>query len=186
MTAMSPGTKKGLKIAAGTIVAALVIAFTVNVAVDFWTPQAELKTPAMKDAATPVSPSAMQVPKTAELPAPPAPQQTTAASAQPWAEPLFDPKFDAPGLARSGGARQSYTAPDFGSVLKPSIPLSQVSPPSFVTPGSEPNVISIKPIFNSKAGGVDSGAAGAVGGTLSGASGAVSGATSGASSLLKR
>lgn len=188
---MTVRTKRTLKIAAGAIVAALLIAFTVNVAVDFWTPQAELKSPAVREAiVAPVEPSTLQVPKPAEPPAAPVLQQSTVAPAQPWDQPLFDPKFDGPGLPRNSGSKQNFSLPDFSSALNPSVPLPQVAPPSFATPGSEPKVISIRPIFNSKAGGVESGAGGVAGDALSGASGAVSGtvggATSGASSLLKR
>jgi len=43
---MTARTKKGLKLAAAAIFAALLVAITLNAAVDFWTPQAELKDPA--------------------------------------------------------------------------------------------------------------------------------------------
>jgi hypothetical protein len=65
------------------------------------------------------------------------------------------------------------------------MPLTQVSPPSLAAPGADPAIVSIRPIFNGKAGGVEGGA-GTLGGALSTGSGAVSGATSGAGSLLKR
>jgi hypothetical protein len=176
---MNQHTKRRLHIAAAAILAALLVALTVNVAVDFWTPQADLR-PAQEAAVAPVDPATLNVPKPSETPAAPMPQQSVA-PAQPWNQPLFDPKFDGPGLP--GGKQQSYSAPDFSNALNPSIPLPQVSPPSVATQTAEPNVISIRPIFNSRAGGVDSGA---VGGVLSGAGGTVGGATSGASSLLKR
>jgi hypothetical protein len=184
---MTQRTKRGLKLAAAAILAALLVALTVNVAVDFWTPQAELKDPPApsKEAVAPaIEPTALQMPL-AQPPAPPLPQQPAAASTQPWNQPLFEPKFDGPGAARSGGSAQSFTVPDFSNTLN-QLPLSQVLPPSVSTPGSDPTGISIRPILGTKSGGTDSGALGAAGGIISGAGSAVGGATSGASSLLKR
>ena len=187
---MTERTKKGLKLAAAAIFAALLVAITLNAAVDFWTPQAELKDPPapVKEAAAPaIEPAA---PLTARpLPAPPWPEQPAAKSAQPaWNQPLYEPKFDGPGTARNGpqGGSQGFAAPDFSSTLNQFAPLSQVLPPSVSATGSDPTGISIRPLFGGKSGGVESGALGAAGGTLSGAGSTVSGATSGASSLLKR
>jgi hypothetical protein len=187
-------TKRGLKFAAAAFFAALLVAITINAAVDSWTPQVELKNPpaAPKEAAAPaIEPASLQVPLTARpLPAPPWPEQPAAKQAQPqWNQPLFDPKFDGPGLGRNGGGAQTFTAPDFSKVLNQYAPLSQVLPPS-VSPGSGPAPVSIRPIFGGKSGGVEGGAldaAGSLAGTAgSTVGGTVGGVTSGAGSLLKR
>ena len=186
---MTERTKKGLKLAAAAIFAALLVAITLNAAVDFWTPQAELKGPPapVKEAAAPaIEPAA---PLTARpLPAPPWPEQPAAKPAQPaWNQPLYEPKFDGPGTARNGpqGGAQGFAAPDFSSTLNQFAPLSQVLPPSVSATGSDPTGISIRPLFGGKSGGVDSalGTAGSLTGT---AGGTVGGATSSAGSLLKR
>src|ERR1700682_1649171 len=117
---MNYRTKKGLKLVAAAIFAALLVAITVNGAVDFWIPQAELKDKFAlpKEAAAPaIEPASLQMPPaTQPLPAPPLPQQPTAASMPPqWNQPLFERKFDGPGVAGSGFARgggaQTFTAP---------------------------------------------------------------------------
>jgi hypothetical protein len=114
------------------------------------------------------------------------PQQPTAASAPlPWNQPLFEPKFDGPGFARNGGGAQTFTAPDFSNALNQFAPLSQIQPPSLSLPGADPALVSIRPIFGGKSGGVESGVLGATG-NLSGAGSAVGGAASSAGSLLKR
>ncbi len=187
---MTQRTKRGLKFAAAAIFAALLVAITLNAAVDFWTPQAELKAPPAptKEAAAPaIEPAALQMPLTAKpLPAPPWPEPPPAKQAQPqWNQPLFEPKFDGPGAARSGGA-QTFTAPDFSNALNQYAPLGQVLPPSLSLPGSDPAAVSIRPLFGGKSGGVESGALGAAGSLPGTAGSAVGGATSGASSLLKR
>src|ERR1700730_6394618 len=188
---MNRRTKRGLKLAAAAIFAALLVAITVNAAVDFWMPQAELKE-SSQPPVSPAEPASLQMPLAAQpLPAPPFPQQPAAASAPPqWNQPLFEPKFDGPGVAgsgvaRGGGALQTFTAPDFSNALNQFAPLSQVQPPSFSLPGADPAPVSIRPIFGGKSGGVESGALGAAG-NLSGAGSAVGGAASGAGSLLKR
>ena len=183
---MNHRTKRGLKLASAAIFAALLVAITVNGAVDFWMPQAELK----ESSAPPVSPAepaSLQMPLAAQpLPAPPWPQQPAAASTPPqWNQPLFEPKFDGPGFTRGGGAAQTFTAPDFSKALNQFAPLSQIQPPSLSLPGADPAPVSIRPIFGGKSGGVESGVLGAAG-NLSGAGSAVGGAASGASSLLKR
>jgi hypothetical protein len=189
---MNQRTKKGLKLAAAVAFAVLLVAITFNVAVDFWTPQAELKDPvAPKEAVSPaIEPTSLQVPlATRPLPAPPLPQRPTTASAQPpWNEPLFEPKFDGPAAARgSSGGAQTFSAPDFGkAALNQFAPLSQVLPPSVSVPGSNPTGISIRPIFSGKSGGVESGGLGAADGVVSGTGSTVSGAASSASTLLKR
>jgi hypothetical protein len=193
---MTQRAKTGLKLAAAAVFAALLVAITLNAAVDFWTPQAELKNPPapVKEAVAPaVEPAALQVPLTAKpLPAPPWPEQPAAKQAQPqWNQPLFEPKFDGPG-ARSGGT-QTFAAPDFSNVLNQYAPLGQVLPPSVSLPGSGPAPVSIRPIFGGKSGGVESGALDAAGG-LAGTAGSVTGtagstvggAASSAGSLLKR
>ena len=188
---MTQRAKRGLKFAAAAFFAALLVAITINAAVDSWTPQVELKNPPAfpKEA---VEPASLQVPLAARpLPAPPWPEQPAAKQAQPqWNQPLFEPKFDRPGVARSGGGAQTFTAPDFSNVLNQYAPLSQVLPPSVSLPGSGPAPVSIRPIFGGKSGGVEGGALDAAGG-LTGTAGStvggtVGGVTSGASSLLKR
>jgi hypothetical protein len=169
----------------------LLVAITFNAAVDFWTPQAELKDlVAPKEAVAPaIEPTSLQVPlATRPLPAPPLPQQPATASAQPqWNQPLFEPKFDGPAAARSsGGGAQTFSAPDFGKALNQFAPLSQVLPPSVSVPGSDPTGISIRPIFSGKSGGVESGGLGDAGGVVSGAGSTVGGAASSANTLLKR
>jgi hypothetical protein len=187
---MNQRTKKGLKIAAAAIFAALLVAITFNVAVDFWTPQVEVKDPTApsKEATAPaIEPASLQMPLTAQpLPAPPFPEQPTAASAQPqWNQPLFEPKFDGPGATRSGGSTQGFAAPDFSSVLNQYAPPSQVLPPSLSVTGPAPAPVSIRPILDTKAGGMDGGALG-VAGNLPGVGSTVSGAASGAGSLLNK
>jgi hypothetical protein len=177
--AMTTRTKRNLKLAAAAILAAFLVALTVNVAVDFWMPQVAVKAPAPA-----VEPAALQLPPPAP-PVAPMPKEA-AADPAPWNQPLFDPKFGGPGIARSGGgAPPSFAAPNLGNILNQAMPLTQVSPPSFAAPGADPAIVSIRPIFNGKAGGVEGGA-GTLGGALSTGSGTVSGATSGAGSLLKR
>lgn len=183
---MNRRTKTGLKLAAAAIFAALLVAITVNAAVDFWMPQVELK----ESSQTPVSPAepaSLQMPLAAQpLPAAPLPQQPAAASAPlQWNQPLFEPKFDGPGFTRNGGAAQTFTAPDFSNALNQFAPLSQIQPPSLSLPGADPALVSIRPIFGGKSGGVESGVLGPAG-NLSGAGSTVGGAASGASSLLKR
>jgi hypothetical protein len=180
--AVTQRTKRGLKFAAAAILAALLVAITVNVAVDFWTPQAELKNPAPA-----IEPASLRMPPaTQPLPAPPLPQQPAAVPAQPqWNQPLFEPKFDGPGAAR-GGSAQGFTAPDFSNVLNQYAPLGQVLPPSVSMPGSSPAPVSIRPIFNSKAGGVEGGALDAAGSLPGSAGSTVGGAVSGAGALLNR
>ena len=183
---MTQRTKRGLKFAAAAFFAALLVAVTINAAVDSWTPQVELKNPPAppKEA---VEPASLQVPLAARpLPAPPWPEQPAAKQAQPqWNQPLFEPKFDGPGVAPSGGGAQTFTAPDFSNVLNQYAPLSQVLPPS-VSLGSGPAPVSIRPIFGGKSGGVEGGALDAAGGLTGTAGGTVGGVTSGAGSLLKR
>jgi hypothetical protein len=184
---MNHRTKRGLKLAAAAIFAALLVAITVNGAVDFWMPQAELK----ESSAPPVSPAepaTLQMPLAAQpLPAAPLPQQPAAASAPPqWNQPLFEPKFDGPGFARNGGGAQTFTAPDFSNALNQFAPLSQIQPPSLSLPGADPAPVSIRPIFGGKSGGVESGALGAAGNLPGAAGSTVGGAASGAGSLLKR
>ena len=166
-----------------------------NGAVDFWMPQAELKdTPAPpKEAAAPaIEPALLQMPPAMQpLPAPPLPRQQTAASTPPpWNQPLFEPRFDGPGVAGSGvargGAAQTFTAPDFSNALNQFAPLSQIQPPSLSITGADPAPVSIRPIFGAKSGGVESGVLGATGNLTGTAGGAVGGATSGAGSLLRR
>jgi hypothetical protein len=183
---MTHRTKRGLKLAAAAIFAALLVAITFNAAVDFWMPQAELKE-SSQPPVSPAEPASLQMPLAAQpLPAAPLPQQPAAASAPlQWNQPLFEPKFDAPGFARGGGAAQTFTAPDFSNALNQFAPLSQIQPPSLSLPGADPAPVSIRPIFGGKSGGVESGALGAAG-NLSGAGSAVGGAASGAGSLLKR
>lgn len=75
---MTQRAKRGLKFAAAAILAAFLVAITVNVAVDFWTPQAELKNPAPpKEAvALAIEPASLQMPPaTQPLPAPPLPER---------------------------------------------------------------------------------------------------------------
>jgi hypothetical protein len=184
---MTARTKKGLKLAAAAIFAALLVAITVNAAVDYWTPQADVKDPAMPAAVPAVELAPLQVPLQ-PLPVVPLNEEAAATPGQPWNQPLFEPKFDAPGAARSApqGGAQGFTAPDFSHALNQFAPLSEVLPPSISAPGTDPTGISIRPIFNSKAGGVESGALGAAGSLPGTAGNAVGGATSGASSLLKR
>ena len=185
---MSENAKRNLKIAAGVAVAVLLIAITVNGAVDFWSPQVEVKTLAAPSA-PPVEPAALQMPPVSQ-PLPAAPLTEREASTEPqWKQPLFEPKFDVPNYApagRPGGGAQGFAIPDFSSTLNQFAPPSQVLPPLVSTPGSDPAVVSIKPIFNSKSGGVDSGIGGAAGNVPGTVGNAVGGVTSGAGSLLKR
>jgi len=176
--------RRGLKLAAAAVLAALLVALTVNVAVDFWTPQAEVKAPSAPAATPAIEPAALQVPAPMQPP-PPLLQQPAAAPQPQWNQPLFEPKFDGPGSTRGASGGQAFTVPDFSSVLNQSAPLTQVLPPS-ISLSPDPAPVAIRPIFGSKSGGVESGALGTVGGIVSGAGGTVSGATSGASSLLKR
>lgn len=179
---MTQRTKRGLKFAAAAILAALLVAITVNVAVDFWTPQAELKNPAPV-----IEPASLQMPPaTQPLPAPPLPEWPAAAVQPQWNQPLFEPKFDGPGFVRGTGGTQGFTAPDFSSVLNQYAPLGQVLPPSVSLPGSDPAAVSIRPLFGGKSGGVESDALGAAGGLTGTAGSTVGGVTSGAGSLLKR
>jgi len=183
---MTESAKRNLQIAAGAVVAAILVAITVNSAVDFWSPQVNLKTPPAP-AVPAVEPAALQIPP-ASQPLPAAPLIEREASAQPqWNQPLYEPKFDLPNYARGGPhGSQGFAVPDFGSAVNQFAPPSQVLPPLVSTPGSDPAVVSIKPIFNSKAGGVDSGIAGAAGNVAGSVGNTVGGATSGAGSLLKR
>jgi hypothetical protein len=185
---MKQRMKNGLKFAAAAIFAALVVAITVNGAVDFWMPQTELKDSAPpKEAAVPaIEPAALQMPLAKQpLPPPPLPGRPAAATTQPqWSQPLFDPKFDGPGIARGGP--QNFTAPDFSNVLNQYAPLGKVLPPSLSVTGSDPAAVSIRPLFGGKSGGVEGGALDAAGSLPGAAGGAVGGVTSGASSLLKR
>ncbi len=186
---MTQRAKRGLKFAAAAILAALLVAITVNVAVDFWTPQAELKNPAPpKEAVAPaIEPTALQIPQPKQLPAPPLPQQPAAVPAQPqWNQPLFEPKFDGPGAARNGGGAQTFTAPDFSNVLNQYAPLGQVLPPSVSLPGSGPAPVSIRPLFGGKSGGVEGSALDAAGSLPGSAGSTVGGAVSGAGALLNR
>jgi hypothetical protein len=184
---MNRSTQRGLKIAAAAIFAALLVAMTVNVAVDFWTPQAELNEPPKVAVAPAIEPAAMQVPATTQ-PLPPPPERSMAVEPQ-WNQPLFEPKFDGPGFVRGTGSA-GFTAPDIGNVLNQYAPLGQVLPPSVSLPGSAPAAVSIRPIFGGKSGGVESGAmdtAGSLSGTAGGAvSGPVGGAVSGAGALLNK
>ena len=185
---MTERSKRGLKLAAAAIFAALLVALTVNVAVDFWTPQAELSDPPKAAVAPAVEPAAMQMPAiTQPLPPPPSPERSTAVQ-PPWNQPLFEPKFDGPGAARGGpqGGSQTFTAPDFSNALNQYAPLGQVLPPSVSLPGSDPAAVSIRPIFGGKSGGVESGALGAAGSLPGTAGGAVGGAVSGAGSVLNK
>jgi hypothetical protein len=186
---MNRRARKGLKLAAAAIFAALLVAITVNAAVDFWMPQAELKdtlAPPKEAAAQAIEPASLQNPlATRPLPAAPLSERTAAEAAQPqWNQLLFEPKFDGPGMAR--GSSQGFTAPDFSSVVNQYAPLSQVLPPSVSATGSDPLLVSVRPIFGGKAGGVESGALGAAGNLTGTAGGAVGGATSGAGSLLNK
>ena len=178
---MTARARRGLKLAAAAALAALLVALTVNVAVDFWTPQAELKVPAAPAATPAVEPAALQVPAPMQpLPPPPLPQQPAAAPQPQWNQPLFEPKFDRPVFTRGASGGQAFTVPDFSSVLNQSAPLTQVLPSS-ISLSPDPAPVAIRPIFGSKSGGMESGALGTVGGVVSGAGGTVSGATSGAS-----
>jgi len=182
---MNQRTERSLKFAAAAIFAALIVAIAVNGAVDFWMPQTELKdapAPLNEAVAPAIEPVTLA---TQPLPAPPLPGQPTSASAQPsWNQQIFEPKFDGPGFAR-GGRSQGFTIPDFSNVLNQYAPLSQVLPPSVSTPGFDPAPISIRPIFNSKAGGVEGGALGAAG-NLSGAGNAIGGTVSGVGPALNK
>jgi hypothetical protein len=180
---MKQRTKNSFKYAAAAIIAALLVAITVNGAVDFWMPQADLKAPPKEAAVPAIEPAALQMPL-AKQPLPPALPERPPAAAQPqWTQPLFDPKFDGPGIARGGS--QNFTAPDFSNVLNQYAPLGKVLPPSLSVTGSDPAAVSIRPIFNSKAGGVEGDALGAAG-SLPGVGNALGGAVSGAGSLLNK
>jgi hypothetical protein len=180
---MNLRTKMGLKLAAAAIFAALLVAMTLNVAVDFWTPQAELNEPPKVALAPAIEPTAIQIPP-ATQPLPP--EQPTAVQ-PPWNQPLFEPKFDGPGAARSGpqGGSAGFTAPDFSNALNQYAPLGQVLPPSVSMPGAD-SVPVIRPIIGGKSGGVESGVMGTAGSLSGTAGGAVGGATSGAGSLLNK
>jgi hypothetical protein len=102
-----------------------------------------------------------------------------------WNQPLFEPKFDGPGVVRGGGS-EGFTAPDFNNVLNQYAPLVQVLPPSVSLPGADPAPVAIRPIFGGKSGGVESGALGAAGSLSGTAGGAVGGTASGAGSLLNK
>jgi hypothetical protein len=184
---MNRRTKRGLKLAAAAIFAALLVAITFNAAVDYWMPQAELKAPPVspKEAAAPaIEPATLQLPlATQPLPAPPLSQRPAAATQPQWNQPLFEPKFDGPGVARSGGS-QGFTVPDFSNVLNQYAPLGQVLPPSLSVTG-DPAAVSIRPIFNTKSGGVEGDALGAAG-SLPGVGSTVGGAVSGAGALLNK
>lgn len=181
---MTQRTKRGLKLAAAAIFAALLVAVTVNVAVDFWTPQAALNDPPKVAVAPAIEPAAIQMPATQPVPPPPSPERSTALQPQ-WNQPLFEPKFDGPGFVRGGGSA-GFTAPDFSNVLNQYAPLGQVLPPSVSVPGSSPAAVSVRPIFGGKSGGVESGALDAAGNLSGAAGGAVGGAVSGAGSLLNK
>ncbi len=186
---MNRRERKGLKLAAAAIFAALLVAITVNAAVDFWMPQAELKdtpAPPKEAAAQAIEPASLQNPlATRPLPAAPLSERTAAEAAQPqWNQLLFEPKFDGPGVAR--GSSQGFTAPDFSSVVNQYASLSQVLLPSVSATGSDPLLVSVRPILGGKAAGVESGALGAAGNLTGTAGGAVGGATSGAGSLLNK
>jgi hypothetical protein len=113
---MNLRTKRGLKFAAAAVFAALLVAVTVNVAVDFWMPQAELNDPPKVAVAPAIEPAAIQMPPvTQPVPLPPLPERSTAVQPQ-WNQPLFEPKFDGPGVVRGGGSA-GFTAPDFNNVL---------------------------------------------------------------------
>ena len=179
---MNHHTKRGLKFAAAAIFAALLVAITVNVAVDFWTPQAELNDPPKVAAAPAIEPAAMQMPATT-LPLPPPPERSTAVQPQ-WNQPLFEPKFDGPGFVRGTGSA-GFTAPDIGNVINQYAPLGQVLPPSVSLPGAD-SIPVVRPIIGGKSGGVESGVMGTAGSLSGTAGGAVGGATSGAGSLLNK
>src|SRR5258706_11287239 len=98
---MNRSTQRGLKIAAAAIFAALLVAMTVNVAVDFWMPQAELNDPPKVAVAPAIEPAAIQMPATTQ-PLPPPSERSMAAQPQ-WNHPIFAPKFDWPGLVRTTG-----------------------------------------------------------------------------------
>jgi hypothetical protein len=186
---MNRRTRKGLKLAAAVIFAALLVAITVNGAVDFWMPQAELKDPSepTKEAAAPALESdSLQKPLAMQpLPAAPLSERTADVAEPQWNQLLFEPKFDGPGVARRGSS-QGFTAPDFTSVLNQYAPLSQVLPPSVSATGSDPLLVSVRPIFGGKSGGVESGTLGAAGGLTGTAGSGVGGAVSGAGSLLNK
>ncbi len=166
-----------LKLAAIGICVALLLAVTVNVVADFWVPQIDLKKTAMppEEAVLLISPAQQQsLPQSFSLP-----EQQASAPAQPqWNLPLFELKFDLPAMSRSS----SMEAVDFSRALGPNAALPQVLPPAL--PGSDPApAISFRPIFGSKAGGLEGTGLGAAG-NLPGV-GAASVATGTASSLLK-
>lgn len=181
---MNLRTKRGLKFAAAAVFAALLVALTVNVAVDFWIPQAELSDPPKVAVVPAIKPAAIQMPATQPLPPPPSPERSTAVQPQ-WTQPLFEPKFDGPGIARGPGSA-GFTAPGFSNVLNQYAPLGQVLPPSVSLPGSSPAAVSIRPIFGGKSGGVESGVLDAAGNLSGTAGGAAGGAVSGAGSLLNK
>ncbi len=181
---MNLRTKRGLKFAAAAIFAALLVAITVNVAVDFRTPQADLNDPPKVAVAPAIEPAAIQLPATQPVPLPPSPKGSTAVQPQ-WNQPLFEPKFDGPGFVRGTGSA-GFTAPDIGNVLNQYAPLGQVLPPSVSVPGADPAPVAIHPIFGGKSGGVESGTLGAAGNLPGTAGGAVGGAVSGAGSLLNK
>src|SRR5437762_5239113 len=153
---MTQRAKTGLKLAAAAIFAALLVAITLNAAVDFWTPQVGLNEPAApaKDAVAPSNDSLQMPLATRPAPASLLPEQQAATPPPPWNQPLFEPKFDGPGIARGNpqtGA-QGFSAPDFSGALNQFAPFSQVLPPSVLAPGSDPAPVSIRPIFGGKSG----------------------------------
>jgi hypothetical protein len=172
---MSRFSSRALKLTVAGICTALLLAVTVNVVADFWTPRTELKEPA-----SPIKESAMQIapmqPQTAPQIAPLNEQQVSAPAQWQWNEPLFEPKFDFSPTDRRGSA---FTI-DFNRATNPNAILPQVLPPAL--PNSDPSpAISFRPIFGSKAGGV-----GGVATDLPSVGGTTSGAAATAGSLLKR
>src|SRR6185295_8170876 len=99
---MTDRTKKGLKFAAAAIFALLLVAITINGAVDYWMPQADLKDPSLLMPAP--EPAALQIPEPARPLPSTLPEQPAATATQPpWNQPMFEPKFDGPGFTRRDG-----------------------------------------------------------------------------------
>lgn len=171
-------SSRTLKLAAAGIGALLLLAVTINVVADFWTPPIELKEPAL-----PVETPVMQIPPSQpqNVPevVPPIEQQTSVPAQWQWNQPLFVPKFDLPAASRGG----SVSAIDFSRATSPGLSLPEVLPPSLPDSGAAPG-ITFRPIFGSKAGGVEGTALGAA--NSLGVGNATGSAASTASSLLKR
>ena len=172
-------SSRTLKLAAAGIGVLLLLAVTINVVADFWTPPIELREPPL-----PVEKSVLQIPQVPPQRMPdvvPLNEQQTSASPQwQWNQPLFEPKFDLPPTTRESSVRTL----DFSRASSPNANLPEILPPAL--PGSDPaRGITFRPIFGSKAGGVEGTALGATN-NLPGVGSTTGGAAATAGSLLKR